>query len=996
MSARVTPQFLKEYKRLNAAQKEAVDTVEGPVMVIAGPGTGKTQILTLRIANIIKETDTPPDAILALTFTESGASAMRKRLLSIIGQAAYRVQIFTFHGFCNEVIRRYPDDFPRIIGSDALTDIEKISIIREIIEKGTFEHLKPFGSNFHYVNDVRQKISELKREHVSPKVFSAYIAKEKGAFLVRDDVYHKRGVHEGKMKGEFQTFEKKLRRSEELGYVYTRYEEELRRRKKYDFEDMIVEVVDALERDADIRLKVQEEFLYILADEHQDANASQNKLLELLSSFHEVPNLFMVGDEKQAIFRFQGASLENFLYFQRLFPTARQILLTDSYRSGQKILDVAHALIGEGGGGEKKLRKALVSKAEVSHVAVELHSFSSPDEEISYVMSSIQERLADGVSPTEIAVLYRTNAEAERVVRAAEREGVIVSVESDQNVLGDPDIRSFIRLLRAVASFGEDESIAEALQLSFTGIDPVSAYKVIRHARKEKILIADVLASTKYLKAAGVQDDVFALETWNKKMSAWHQSGGAIPQLVSTIAHESGFVSFVLRVPRTVELLEKLAGLLRDIERLAEGNRDYTLPALLEHLTLLDEYQIPITKELRGAPRKGAVRLMTAHKSKGLEFEYVYIVNAADGVWGGRRMHDLFLLPSGAALGEEDDERRLLYVALTRARLSVQLSFAREHEGKARLPTRFLSEMPEKYIDSISHEPKEKKENLMPIALRQPIVARSPGIGDVNFLQELFLEQGLSVTALNNYLSCPWNYFYTNLIRLPQSPNTNLLYGDAVHKALKKFFDGRVEKKMGEKRLLKLLDESVERLPLSQKEIKELEARGRAHLTGWYKEWHKGWQKDTKTEYRIETSISSTEGTDTPPILLRGVLDKLELLGGIAVRVVDYKTGKPKTRNEILGKTKSATGDYFRQLAFYKILLEKEGRWHMQGAALDFIQPDEKGKYHLEEFAVTDEDVHQLEETIRAVAEEIWNLRFWDRRCDDDSCKFCELRDMIA
>ena len=255
-----TPKFQGLYKQLNYEQKQAVDAIEGPVMVIAGPGTGKTQILTLRIANIIKKTDTTPDSILALTFTESGVFSMRKRLVEIIGSAGYRVGIFTFHGFCSGVIRRFPDSFPKIIGANHLNDIEKISILKYIIEKSNLKKLKPFGDNFFYLNSIRGKISELKRENISPEKLSNLVAKQLSEFKKIDDLYHEKGAHNGKMKGKYTDLEKKIEKNEELTLIYKLYEKELQDRKLYDYEDMVIETIKALENDNNLLLSLQEEY----------------------------------------------------------------------------------------------------------------------------------------------------------------------------------------------------------------------------------------------------------------------------------------------------------------------------------------------------------------------------------------------------------------------------------------------------------------------------------------------------------------------------------------------------------------------------------------------------------------------------------------------------------------------------------------------------------------------------------------------------------------
>jgi DNA helicase-2/ATP-dependent DNA helicase PcrA len=986
---RITPAFSRAYRTLTPEQKQAVDTIEGPVMVIAGPGTGKTQILTLRIANIIKETDTPPDAILALTFTESGVAAMRRRLASIIGSAAYRVHIHTFHGFCNDVIKRFPDEFPRIIGGEPISDIEKISLIRSCVEKGTYAHIKPFGNNFHYVNDLRQKMSELKRENISPERLATHLREARSALESQPDLYHEKGAHKGKMKGDYQTQLKRIERTEELLSVYEAYEAGLRSSRRFDFEDMIVEVVSALSRNADLLLRLQEEYLYVLADEHQDANTAQNTLLELLTSYHEHPNIFVVGDEKQAIFRFQGASLENFLYFKRKYPRATVISLVTSFRSGQAVLDYAHTLIGASADTEAaKLRVPLVAHAKDMHSSVEIHVCADVPAEHQFIAERVSAHIHEGVPASDIAVLYRTNREAELIARALRAKHVLVTIESDQNVLEDPDVRKFLVLLRAVTHLGVDEHMAHVLHVPCVGVTPLDAYKLIKHARRSHLLIAEVMKSEQLLRAASVEhpEKVIALY---KTLELLARSEGSVPEIVGRTMRELGYLGHILASERAVELIEKMAGLMRDIEKLSIGNPDYSLRTLLEHLVLLDEYRIPITKDIRAVPRAGSVRLMTAHRSKGLEFEYVYITRVLDGVWGGGRDRTLFELPTGGIRGDDEDERRLLYVAITRAKSGVYLTYPERAGDKEVLPSRFLEE-----IEGVATRHVYEGTVSAVSVLETPPQAISAPLPDKEFLNELFLEQGLSVTALNNYLTCPWRYFYSNLIRIPTEQSLHLHYGNAVHRALRLFFDARNAEPQSKEVLLQNFSDAVGHLPLVAKDMEALLSRGKEHLSKWYDTYHKTWAPSYKSEYHVEVEYPRTvEGV--PRVLLRGDIDALAFESTSGVHVLDYKTGVPKSRNAIQGLTKTDTGDYFRQLIFYRLLLDTEGKYTCIDATLDFLQPDAKGTLHKETFEITGEHVETLCADIERVSSEIWNLAFWETRCGDKECESCRLRDLM-
>ena len=312
--------FNEAYKSLNEAQKEAVDITEGPVMVIAGPGTGKTQILTLRIANILIKTDTAPESILALTFTESGAKAMRERLRRYIGATAYQIPIYTFHGFAQKLIKDYPDAYTRVIGGRPASDLEKITLIESILDSGEVKLLRPMGAPAYYVSHILRMFGQMKQEYITPDDFAKIITAQE-VELEGIEKIHEKGAHKGKVRGEYMKKEKSIAKNHELLHIYRQYEALLTDKKLYDFEDMIVETVKALsdKKNEDMLRDLQEQYQYVLADEHQDVNGSQNKILELLCAYHDSPNIFVVGDEKQAIYRFQGASLENFyLRVQRL------------------------------------------------------------------------------------------------------------------------------------------------------------------------------------------------------------------------------------------------------------------------------------------------------------------------------------------------------------------------------------------------------------------------------------------------------------------------------------------------------------------------------------------------------------------------------------------------------------------------------------------------------------------------------------------------------
>ena len=322
--------FEELYKTLNAEQRRAIDAIEGPVMVIAGPGTGKTTILTLRIANILKETDTPASGILAITYTESGVKAMRMKLREIIGARADEVRIHTFHGFAASVISEFDEHFPHLYRSKQMTDIETEDMMRKILQEKRFSKLRPLGDAEFYVRKIISTISEAKREAWTPEIVKVFAKEEIERTKNDEDSLSSRGKTKGALKAEALKRIEKCERAIIFADVYEEYEKRKRDERKMDFDDLISELIFALKKDKLLLQLLQEKFLYILVDEHQDTNDSQNLIVKMLADFFDNPNLFVVGDEKQAIYRFQGASVENFLSFEKKWSSMETIQLKNN------------------------------------------------------------------------------------------------------------------------------------------------------------------------------------------------------------------------------------------------------------------------------------------------------------------------------------------------------------------------------------------------------------------------------------------------------------------------------------------------------------------------------------------------------------------------------------------------------------------------------------------------------------------------------------------
>lgn len=967
--------FQELYSKLNPEQQEAVNSIDGPVMVIAGPGTGKTQILTLRIANILKKTDLPPEAVLALTFTEAGTATMRRRLADIIGEPAYSVNLSTFHGFANDAIGRHPEYFPSLAGFKPISETNRARLVESLIKELPLNLIRPFGDPLHNLRAVLRNLDTVKREGWTADKFQELITKKLTESETRPDRIHQKSAHVGKVRGEVAEEETNLKRLLEFGLVYKEYQQKLRARREYDFADMILELLKELENGGELLQILQEKYQYVLVDEHQDTNWAQNRVLELLLDFHPSPNLFIVGDEKQAIFRFQGASLNNFRYFQTKFSGTKLITLKNNYRSTQTILDGAHGLAGTINPESVKLsgNKGIGNKINFSE-------FTNPEIETAWLADQIVQKIKDGAKAEEIAVLYRENRDGKNISSALRLRGLPHQVESEENVLEDRRVNRFLRQLDLATDFGSPEKIVLAVHSAFKDFSSLDIYKLL-HTKNFAESLRDFPIFT----------------DWANQISGWESFAKqhGLPEALTLAFRESGFLGELLSHSDPEGELEKARALLNAAKELTIIDPTATIRTFLEHLRTLRENGFELETKPRSNVVPGKVRLMTVHRAKGQEFETVYLFNVGDNRWGGRKKPNSLKLPADIWRAEEsgdplEDERKLFYVALTRAKQDIFVTFSStDKEGREVLPTRFLKEISTEHIENLDVKDYELNYQYNPDLTKTPI--KEEVEGEKEFILRLFEDRAFSVTHLNNYLKCPWQYFYNNLLRIPEIETRHQAYGIAVHGALRRLFELRRKKEDSKEKLIKLFEEELEKTKISPADKEDALKKGRESLAGWYETNSAFWPEESLVELPISGVVRNG-------IQLTGKIDKLEYLKNGGMRVIDFKTSKAQTRNKLFGLTKDADGNYLRQLAFYKFLLNNYdgGKYKMEEGVIDFLEPDDKKRYKLESFSLEEipleKTLLELDNTIKEIRE----FSFRDKFCDDPDCRYCNLRRQVA
>lgn len=988
----VTEAFQKAYGRLNNEQRHAVDAIEGPVMVIAGPGTGKTQILTLRIANILLQTDTRPENILALTFTNAGVRAMRNRLRSFIGATAYQVPIYTFHSFAEHLIRRYPDAYPKIIGRNAATDLDIITIIETILTDAQYTLLRPNGRPDYYLKDIQSAIGDLKQEGYAPDDFAGFVAGQEEVLTTIPQL-HEKGAHKGKVRGEYRDAEKLWQKNRELLGVYRRYEMLLAEAQLYDYNDMVLETVRALESDENMLLDVQEAYQYLLADEHQDVNGSQNRILELIASYHERPNIFVVGDEKQAIYRFQGASLENFLRFKTLYPQVSVVALTKNYRSCQAILDVAQELIKTDDPDLAQLRVPL-SAATAAPARIEYGVFTHQAFEDAWLIEEVRAALARGVKAEEIAIIVRKNRQVEYYSTLLRAQGIEAEASSESDVFAHPMVRAVLCMLEAAAHPEREEVLTALLHEPFWNITPADLWRVLS-ARTHTTPLSALMQDEERLREIGVEDTAAVHKVLKIGQEARMRALVEAPQRVlAYLLEESG-----VRMAVLAQDPQGSGRLLRRLYDEVEGmsKRDHKL-------TLVDVVRIFKNRIAHGlslmvppVPSSGgAVAVLTAHKAKGLEYEVVLMPELTDSMWSGSVRRRSFFLPQGSGAVKDDpelardDEIRLFYVALTRAKHTLLLSYAvLGADERERSPASVLDHLG---LEEIRHAAGGGETHLSsPLSLVVPSsLSRIP----LGIMRATLERRGLSATTLNQYLRSPWNYIYKNVLRVPAPKTLEQQFGTALHAVVDRCVTAHQNGTAPTMSEVKgSLEKALSRLPLSVEEYTRLHERGLATLAVYLPKLipSEPGMRRTESSYRatLETGMK-----DFPELLLTGTFDRMDFdIQGDLIRVVDYKTGKPKTRGVIEGITKDSDGDYKRQLTFYALLLslQPDVRLHNSTMVLSFLEPNHHGEIVEETFFITQEEIAALKTVLLEVTKEIVTGKAFSTICDPERCDYCDL-----
>ena len=932
--------YEQEYQKLNEQQKKAVDTVEGPVMVIAGPGTGKTQILSRRVANILTNHQTHPEEIVCLTYTDAGASEMLDRLEGLIGEEGRNVRVSTIHAFCSELILANPELFGK--EPTVITAAAKYEILKEIMDKHVTEGnllYKNSGNRYSSIEQLLELSAKMKRENLDKDNFEKEIDKyfemidssEKGNEFYKKFKYSRasNGKKQGDFKPDYDEEQKKMQKLLAGVEIVEKYSDDISDHNYFDFDDMILWTIEKLEEDDAFQRSVSEGIKYLFVDEFQDTSVIQNKLVDLLVKGKKNPNIFVVGDDDQSIYRFQGVSADNIQIFDKKYKPTK-IVLEENYRSSQAIIDASRQLISHNPREEKVLVAAGDNKNYDYQLPI-LKSYSNAKDEMYGVLSEIEELIQSGVSPKEIGVIYGRNSYGEEFAKILRDNGIFVQMKENQDLFKEPIFKKIVAILKYLCQPSRDiRALRNIVYFDFFEVELSEIAKIRNLKNDEKITIPSIAEIDK------------KLETIRKKVS--RSENYLSPMYVlSDILKTLGIDEYIMKSKEKYHLVSVLNELYKLMSTECLLHPKLTVKGFLNQLSSLQEMKVSLPiEEISGSP-SNCVQLMTAHGSKGLEFEHVFMMKCNDGKnngkWpGGENNSGRFSYPpslNGKVENEsqlkEEENRRLFYVAMTRAKKVLHLSYS---DDSAK--THFINEF-ENFTDPVDVTGSFEECQ----AIDEVVI---PKFSD-DILSEILGELSLSVSTLNAFLKCPLSFYFNKGLKLPSETNEAMVFGSIIHEVLEKIYISMDDSQSSEltvktvlplEEALQLFETIFEEksYQLSSDRIKkDAYVRGRNIIKNLYKK--DGYLKDgviaveqhikgIKLGDILNTKVDLSEVSD---IELNGKIDKIECEEGV-IRLIDYKTGKAKNSKDKLvppSEKEPLGGDYWRQAVFYYILVTNAG-----------------------------------------------------------------------
>lgn len=967
--------FEEAFNKLNSEQANAVKTTEGPVLLLAGPGTGKTEVLAIRIGQILRESDVYPSNILCLTFSNAAVDAMRSRLCSLIGEhTAKQIPIHTFHGFSNQLIQE--DNSSSAASRKLISEAQKRMLLEQLI----FEHysssdskqLKPPAES--KINSLLRIFSVFKQEGISKQIVLDY-----ANYCINNIIpFEEKCLTK---KGEINAYGKKIKNdiehfTQNISELYDKYQNQLKIRNLMEYDDMLTDALDILKSDSDLRAAQHEKYQYILVDEFQDTNQKQIELLDMLiSDLVDEPNIFIVGDDDQCVYRFQGAFNRNFDWVRNRFGTGlKTILLNINYRSTQKILDESFSLIKQNQ--SRQPEKAHALKMGHSRFIGHMHhdpvflQYQDADQEAYAIAIDVRNKIKAGIQPSEISVLARKWTDLIGIKKWF--DVFSISWQHNQNWTNFLEVYPGIgifNLIQFLAKYTEQKEYSNAYLVQYL------LYKMPNHAFIKNILECQKSKSSDYYQYLKENNNDIELRD---KISFY-----IIDDLLSMIndpINEYTLELLELAVYSGMErtTIERCTVWREFVADFLKTDKLKTLKSLADTLWYYQQSNIPIKFQIEGYDMdKNSIVLSTIHGSKGLEFEAVYVIGCNSNNWenpsknGKINVPDLlnrYITPEPESI---DDFRKLLYVGMTRAKSYLHLSCHLFSEaGRPKNVTKlleqfgFLGGYQLKEVAYLTYEE---------ISSENPVLKFHPDL--LPLINEKLSQFEISPTSTGTWIDCQSKFLLTQVLKIGTNYSEAPTFGTIVHDVLHSYASARKEDR-NPVLIMRLISDQMER------------RKSLFHSTHYnkYLEYAKWLIPNYLNKFPINQNDYLLENTLRmeldASVKIKGKLDRIEVMQD-QVRIVDYKTGRSEQPKKPFESSLNPGSPYWRQAVMYRMLVNANYR-NNKNVHFEFHYPEKDNTIVFCE----DNPTESFLQWIGQIWQQTKQLRF--AKCSNQTCIYCE------
>lgn len=1008
---------VKNIIKPNSKQQQAIDILNGQVMLLAGPGTGKTFTVIHRIEKMLAD-GVEPSSILCLTFSDAAASEMRQRLIKKMGVVASAVDIYTYHSFCNDLIKTYPDKFEMTSGVKLITDAEKISIMKECIDDASLEFFVPSRADrYFFTKNFISYVEKLKTQRVSKDEYMACI--DTNPMLMprykelESEIYEREQAGNTKNKTRYNELEKiktNIEKAKELWTLFELYSTKMINKNLIDFSDMINLVLTSFEEDSQFLSEVSNKYKYFLVDEYQDTNDLQNQIIFNLLDGNDEKNIFVVGDDDQIIYGFQGAKSDNIENFLTKYPNTTVICLEENNRSTQTILDFSNLIVNQD---ENRLENNLYFKEKyniskkltaknpkiiVKDKKIKRIQFGEILQEFNYIVDDIKtliesdfapKRDEDKIDYSQIAIISKKRAELQTFAELLKGKNIPFQIDEGKSIFA---IRSTILIyfyIKAMNNYltSSDKLFGLLLSEPFK-IDQQDYNKILEEKRLwKKDESSDFITLMRNLNGWKNPEKITKfLETFDYLQD--YASSNNLRNTVVEIINRTGLLTYFYKSGKNRS--ENLAGIRKIISEATDFQNSDSTKNLSDFVKYLDdcfENEIDINLD-KDSVVQNAVQLMTYHGSKGREFEYVYLPNLISSNWEDFRMPGEYKLiteevpDKDAAQAKKDSELlKLLFVGITRAKHTLTISFADSNNGKAQQITKYLE--PTANYDFDSEQFECSADDLTTEFYRSV----SSDVFDnqkafKNEIEERVKSVVLSPSRLNDYLSCPRKFFYVKVlgIDVEEADWDGANFGTLIHSLLERAV--KVAKESAYPTLEEILEKfrfGMDGMKFSSEAKKEKYFKqGQKLLINYYPYFSQ------IPISRITDIEFSFYGVDVDGDFITGKIDRIEKNSDGTFELYDYKTGNYTSEKKIAPNEEKQ--NYFNQLCFYKYAYEKLTGNKVSKVGIIYVENHEKSvdKY------LTDDDMKYIETLIKDTYQNIKALKFNPIKEDKQgACKNC-------